>query len=244
MVRIRLQRHGRKKRAFYYIVAADQRAPRDGRFIERIGSYNPNTNPATIDLDLDASVRWLQEGAVPTDTCKAILSYRGAMYKNHLLKGVKKGALSEEEANKKFDAWMEQKNAQIESKRSSLDEAAAKKAAEDHKREQEVKLAREKAIQEKNSPLAEEVVNEDAPAEEAAIEEAPEAKAEEAVTEEAPEAKAEEAATEEAPEAKAEETPAEEAKEETPADEAEKAEETPAEEAKEETPADEAEKAE
>ncbi|MFY0642981.1 MAG: 30S ribosomal protein S16 [Bacteroidia bacterium] len=237
MVRIRLQRHGRKKRPFYYIVAADQRAPRDGRFIERIGSYNPNTNPATIDLDLDASVRWLQQGAVPTDTCKAILSYRGAIYKNHLLKGVKKGALSEEEANKKFDAWLEQKNAQIESKQSSIQEAAAKRAAEAHKREEEVKVAREKAILEKNSPLAEEVVEEvsETVAEEASAEEAPEA-----VAEEAPEAKAEETPAEEAPEAKAEETPAEEAPEakaeETPAEEAPeaKAEVTPAEEAPEE----------
>ncbi|MBR9860812.1 30S ribosomal protein S16 [bacterium] len=232
MVRIRLQRHGRKQRAFYYIVAADQRAPRDGRYIERIGSYNPNTNPATIDLDLDASVRWLQNGAVPTDTCRAILSYKGALYKNHLLRGVTKGALSEEEANKKFDAWVESKSGLIDSKREQLAKAKADAEAEAFKREEEIRIAREKAIAEKNAPegVAEDAAEASAEgsevaetaADESGSEAAPEAQAEET----APEAKAEEAEApkeEAAPEAKAEEAeaPKEEAAPEAKAEEAE-----------------------
>lgn len=179
MVKIRLQRHGRKRKPFYYIVAADQRAPRDGRFIERIGSYNPNTNPATIDLNLEAAVRWLQNGAVPTDTCRAILSYKGAIYKNHLLKGVAKGAFNEEEANKRFNAWLEQKGSIINSKVEGLAKAAADKAAADFKREEEVRASREKAIAEKLAPEVEEVAEE---ATEEATEETSEVTAE--VTEE------------------------------------------------------------
>lgn len=162
MVKIRLQRHGRKQKPFYYIVAADVRAPRDGRYIERIGSYNPNTNPATIDLDLDASVRWLQNGAVPTDTCRAILSYKGAIHKNHLLNGVRKGAFTEDEALKRFDSWLEQKHSTVGAKRDALAKAEAERLAEAHKREEEVRVAREKAIAERNSPVAEEVAEETA----------------------------------------------------------------------------------
>lgn len=213
MVKIRLQRHGRKGKPFYYIVAADNRAPRDGRYIERIGSYNPNTNPATIDLNLEDAVRWLQNGAVPTDTCRAILSYKGALYKNHLLKGVTKGALSEEEANKKFDAWLEQKGSQIDAKKEGLSKAAADKAADALKREAEVRAAREKAIAEKNSPLAEEVA--DAEASEEATEEAAEA-----ATEDAPAAEAEAPAEAEAQEEVKEEAPAAEETSEEPAAEA------------------------
>merc|ERR1711879_924419 len=99
-VKIRLQRHGKKGKPFYWIVAADSRAKRDGRFLEKLGTYNPNTNPATIELDVEGSVKWMQNGAQPTDTARAILSYKGAMYKKHLLGGVKKGAFSEEEAEK------------------------------------------------------------------------------------------------------------------------------------------------
>ena len=108
-VKIRLQRHGKKGKPFYFIVAADARAKRDGKYIERIGSYNPNTNPATIDLDIDRAVSWLQNGAQATDTGRAILSYKGAMYKNHLLNGVKKGAFDEAEAEKRFNAWLARK---------------------------------------------------------------------------------------------------------------------------------------
>ncbi len=103
--KIRLQRHGRKSYAFYPIVVADSRAPRDGRFIERIGSYNPNTNPATISLDFDRALYWVEVGAIPTDTVRSILSKEGVMLMKHLRGGVKKGAFNEEEAQRRFDAW-------------------------------------------------------------------------------------------------------------------------------------------
>ena len=106
-VKIRLARHGKKGYAFYHIVAADSRAPRDGKFIEKLGTYNPNTNPATIDLDFGKALDWLQKGAQPTDTCRAILSYKGVMYKKHLLGGVAKGAFTETEAEARFNKWME-----------------------------------------------------------------------------------------------------------------------------------------
>ena len=108
-VKIRLQRHGKKGKPFYWIVAADARAKRDGRYLEKLGTYNPNTNPATIDLNVDGAVKWLQNGAQPTDTARAILSYKGAMYKNHLLGGVRKGALTEEQVDEKFNAWVAEK---------------------------------------------------------------------------------------------------------------------------------------
>ena len=108
-VKIRLARHGKKGYAFYHIVAADSRAPRDGKFIEKLGTYNPNTNPATIDLDFGKALDWLQKGAQPTDTCRAILSYKGVMYKKHLLGGVAKGAFTETEAEARFNKWMEAK---------------------------------------------------------------------------------------------------------------------------------------
>ncbi len=104
-VKIRLQRHGKKGKPFYWIVAADARAKRDGKFLEKIGTYNPNTNPAQIDLDVDGAVTWLQNGAQPTETAKRLLSYKGAMLKNHLAGGVRKGALTEEQAEEKFNAW-------------------------------------------------------------------------------------------------------------------------------------------
>ena len=104
-VKIRLARHGKKGYAFYHIVAADSRAPRDGKFIEKLGTYNPNTNPATIDLDFGKALDWLQKGAQPTDTCRAILSYKGVMYKKHLLGGVAKGAFTETEAEARFTSW-------------------------------------------------------------------------------------------------------------------------------------------
>lgn len=118
--KIRLQRHGRKKRAFFHIVVADSRAPRDGRFIEKIGTYNPITNPATIDLDLDSSVNWLMKGAQPSDTAKAILSYKGALYKKHLQVGVAKGAITQEQADAKFAEWVASKENQVQSKRDKL----------------------------------------------------------------------------------------------------------------------------
>ena len=128
--KIRLQRHGRKKRAFFHIVVADARAPRDGRFIEKLGSYNPITNPATIELNVDRAAQWLLNGAQPTDTAAAILSYKGAAYKKHLQVGVNKGAITQEEADKRFAAWLEEKAGRIEAKKSNLSSAAQKAKAE------------------------------------------------------------------------------------------------------------------
>ena len=162
MVKLRLRRQGRKGKPFYYIVAADARAPRDGRFIERIGSYNPNTNPATIDLNLDDAVRWLSKGAVPTDTCRAILSYKGAMYKHHLNKGVKKGALTQDQADAKFATWLVEKENKVSAKVEGLSKSAAEQSAAAHKREVEIKLEREKAIAEKLAPPVEETHEEEA----------------------------------------------------------------------------------
>jgi small subunit ribosomal protein S16 len=181
--KIRLQRHGKKGKPFYYIVVADSRAPRDGRFIERLGSYNPNTNPATIDINFDKTLDWVNNGAQPTDTCRAILSYKGVLYKKHLQGGLKKGALTEEQVEAKFTAWLEQKEGKITGKKDSLTSAkeAAKKAAlAAEAKKNEDKAA---AVAAKNTPPAEEV--EEAPV--AVAEEAP------AAEEAAPEAEAESA---------------------------------------------------
>ena len=139
-VKIRLQRHGKKGKPFYWIVAADARAKRDGKFLEKLGTYNPNVNPAIIDLNVDGAVQWLQNGAQPTDTARAILSYKGALLKNHLAGGVQKGALTEEQAEAKFNAWLEEKAAKIQAKADGLTEAKAKAKAE--------ALAAEKAVNE------------------------------------------------------------------------------------------------
>jgi small subunit ribosomal protein S16 len=161
--KLRLQRQGRKKQAYYYIVAADSRAPRDGRFIERVGDYNPNTNPATINLDLQKAVKWLDNGAVPTDTVRAILSYKGAMMMHHLHGGVNKGALTAEQADAKFEAWMNEKSSKVQTKRDSLADKKAKLEAERLKAESLVKEAKAAAIVAKNT-VVEEVV--ETPAEE------------------------------------------------------------------------------
>ena len=156
-VKIRLKREGRKKKPFYHIVIADSRAPRDGRFIEKIGYYDPSTNPATIELEFDKALDWLQKGAQPTDTCRAILSYKGVLYKKHLLKGVAKGAFSEEEAEKRFQAWMEEKQARIVAKAERI-----KKGMEDERKkrlseEAKVNQARAEEIAKKQSALVEEI---------------------------------------------------------------------------------------
>jgi small subunit ribosomal protein S16 len=143
-VKIRLQRHGKKGKPFYWIVAADARAKRDGKYLEKLGTYNPNQNPAIINLDVDGAVKWLQNGAQPTDTARAILSYKGAMLKHHLAGGVRKGAFSEEEAEKKFNAWLEEKGAKIDAKKDGLakDKADAKaKALEAEKAVNEARIA-------------------------------------------------------------------------------------------------------
>ncbi len=140
--KMRLQRHGKKGKPFYHIVIADGRAPRDGRFIEKIGTYNPITNPAEINIDLEKAVKWLQNGAQPTDTVKAILSYKGVLYRLHLLKGVKKGALTEEQAEVKFQNWLNEKMAKIEAKKKGLSDAERterKKALEAENKVKEAK---------------------------------------------------------------------------------------------------------
>ncbi len=139
-VRIRLARKGRKRKAYYHIVVADSRSPRDGRYIEMIGMYNPLTNPATIELDFDKALGWLQNGALPTETCRAILSYKGVLIKKHLLEGVKKGAFDDTEATRRFEEWMKQNEAKIEAKKSGLE-----KSQDD---ELEKRIASEKKINE------------------------------------------------------------------------------------------------
>ncbi len=178
-VKIRLQRHGKKGKPFYWIIAADARSKRDGRYLEKLGAYNPNTNPATIELNVDGAVTWLQNGAQPTDTARAILSYKGAMLKYHLAGGIKKGALTEEEAEKKFDAWVKDKEAKIASKAGSLEKAKAdaKKKA----------LEAEKAVNEARTaipPVVEETTEEVSETEAAAVVEEKVAKTEDAVVEE------------------------------------------------------------
>lgn len=157
-VKIRLQRHGKKGKPFYWIVAADSRAKRDGRFLEKLGTYDPNTNPAMIDLDVDGSVKWLQNGAQPTDTARAILSYKGVMLKKHLLEGVKKGAFNEEEAEKRFQAWLEEKTGKVASKEEQLAKAEAEAKAKALEAEKAVNEARIAAAQ--PEPEVEEVAEE------------------------------------------------------------------------------------
>ena len=128
-VKLRLQRHGKKGKPFYWIVAADTRSKRDGRFLEKIGTYNPNVNPADINLNIDSAVKWLKNGAQPTDTARAILSYKGVLLKKHLAEGVRKGAITEDQAEKKFQTWVKEKESKIESKKSSILKADEEKKA-------------------------------------------------------------------------------------------------------------------
>ena len=179
-VKIRLQRHGKKGKPYYWIVAADARSKRDGKYLEKLGAYNPNTNPATIELNIDGAVTWLENGAQPTDTARAILSYRGVMLKKHLKGGVAKGALTEEQAEAKFTAWLEEKASKIGSKTDDLAKAEADAKAKAFEAEKAANEARIAAA----APVVEEVeeeVAEDAPAEEVS-EDAPVAEA----TEDAP----------------------------------------------------------
>ena len=141
-VKIRLQRHGKKDSAYYHLVVADGRAPRDGKFIEKLGMYNPTTNPATIEIDFDSTLDWMMKGAQPTDTARAILSYKGIMHKKHLLEGVKKGALTEEQANTKFQKWMDEKSGKIMGKHDNLRSESAKRAGDRQKAETAAKEAR------------------------------------------------------------------------------------------------------
>ncbi len=172
-VKIRLQRHGKKGKPFYWIVAADARAKRDGKFLEKVGIYNPNTNPATIELNMDSTVKWLHNGAQPTDTARAILSYKGALLKHHLDGGVRKGALTQEQADAKLTQWLEEKASKVDSKKDGLSKAGAEAKAK--------ALAAEKEVNEKRVAAAKAAEEEAIKAEEAtqeaaeAQEDAPEA---------------------------------------------------------------------
>ena len=254
--KIRLARHGKKNYPFYHIVVADSRAPRDGKFIEKLGTYNPNTNPATIEINFDSALKWVGTGAQPTDTVRAILSYKGVMYKHHLLGGVRKGAFSEEVAEQRFAKWLEEKEAKIEAARKDMAGKEAKAARERLAEETKVKETKASALASKLAAAAkaaagnketEEVMEEAVERSEEVVEAAVEAAAEEmpakVAAEEAPveaAAPAEEA-KEEAP--AAEDASVEVVAEEAPAEVAVPVEEASAEAAAEEAPAEEAKEA-
>ncbi len=153
-VKIRLARKGRKKLAYYNIVVADSRSPRDGRYIEKIGKYNPLTNPATIELDFDKALGWLQNGALPTETCRAILSYKGILIKKHLLEGVRKGAFDEAEATRRFEEWIKQNEAKIEAKKSGLEKSKDDKVVNRLAAEKIINEARAAKLAKKQAELA------------------------------------------------------------------------------------------
>jgi small subunit ribosomal protein S16 len=195
-VKIRLQRHGKKGKPFYWVVAADARSKRDGKYLEKIGTYNPNTNPATIDLNLESAVQWLHNGAQPTDTARAILSYKGALLKHHLDGGVRKGALTQEQADEKLAKWLDEKAGKVDAKKDNLSKAQSDAKAKALKAEQEVNEKRIAAAKQAEAdaiaaatPAVEEeevaeVANEEVTEEAPAAEEAPEVVAE--TSEEAP----------------------------------------------------------
>ena len=209
--RIRLQRHGKKGKPFFHLVAADSRAKRDGKFIEKLGTYNPTANPAVININFEATLNWVQTGAEMSDTARAILSYKGVLYKNHLLNGVKKGALTVEQVEEKFAQWLADKDSKVQNKVDGLVKNAAQEKIARQQAEVAANAAKAAVVAAKNAPVVEEV------AEEVAVEET----TEEVVADEAPateEVVAQEApAVEEAP--VAEEAPAaEEASEEAAAE--------------------------
>ena len=154
-VKIRLQRHGKKDAAFFHVVVADGRAPRDGKFIEKLGVYNPSTNPATIDINFDKTLNWVMKGAQPTDTCRAILSYKGVMLKKHLLDGVRKGALTEAQVEQKFSKWLQEKEGKVTTKKDRLAGDASKKATDKKKAETASKEAKAAKIAAKTVPATE-----------------------------------------------------------------------------------------
>ncbi len=204
--RIRLQRHGKKGKAVFHLVVADSRAKRDGKFIEKLGVYDPNTNPATININFDSTLGWVQTGAEMSDTARAILSYKGVLFKNHLLKGVQKGALTAEQVEAKFAAWEAEKANKIQGKVEGLGKNAEADKVARLKAEAESNAAKAKAIEAKNTPEVEEVAEEAAPEAEAP---AAESEVETPATEEVPAVEETPAPSEDAP--AAEETPEAEA---------------------------------
>ena len=202
-VKIRLQRHGKKGKPFYWIVAADSRSKRDGKYLEKIGTYDPNQKPAAIDLNFDSALSWLEKGAQPTNTAKTILSYTGVLLKKHLDGGVKKGAFTEAEAKKRFDKWMKEKSSKIEKKIEDMNASLESNKKEARLREEEYRKKKLEETKAKDQAKAEEAADDEAPADEAPADEAPadEAPADEAPADEAPadEAPADEAPADEAP---------------------------------------------
>ena len=190
--RIRLQRHGKKNQPFYHIVVADGRAPRDGRYIERLGSYNPLTNPAEVNIDFDRALYWVEVGAQPSDTAKALLRHEGVYLMKHLRGGIAKGALTEAQAQSKFDAWKQDRTSKMNNVRIEGQKAAKKEMEKRLEAETKVKEAMQAKVAAKLAAIAE-----------------AEAEAKRKAEEEAAAAAAAEAATEEAPAAEATETPAE-----------------------------------
>ncbi len=176
--RIRLQRFGKKGKAFFHVVVADSRAKRDGKFIEKLGTYNPNTNPATIDINFDSTLKWVQTGAEMTDTARAILSYKGVLFKNHLIKGIAKGALTAEQVESKFAAWESEKMNKVQGKIDGLSKNAAADKVARMKAEADANDAKAKAIEAINTPV------EEAPAVEETVETEVEAATEAPVAEE------------------------------------------------------------
>lgn len=158
--RLRLQRHGKKGKPVFHLVAADSRAKRDGKFIEKLGVYNPTSNPATIDINFERALHWVQTGAEMTDTARAILSYKGVLYKNHLVKGIAKGALTEAQVEEKFAKWLQDKDAKIEGKKDGLAKNAAAEKAAKLKAEEEANAAKAAEIEAKNAPVVEESTEE------------------------------------------------------------------------------------
>lgn len=239
-LKLRLQRHGRKKRPFYFIVAADSRVKRDGRYIDRLGTYNPTTVPALIELDTDRALEWLQKGAQPTDTVRAILSYKGVMYKKHLMRGVAKGSMTAEEAETKFKAFLEEREKQIADKREAAKQAAR---SDFEKAEAAAKAKREKEAVDRSEAAAKAVAEAQAKSKGEAEEAAKVETIDDVAAAAAGERGEEEAKAEEAPatEAKAEEAPVEDEKaKEEPTAEAETPEKEEPAEGKQEAPAAEA----
>jgi small subunit ribosomal protein S16 len=225
--KIRLQRHGKKGKPFFHLVAADSRAKRDGKFIEKLGTYNPTANPAVIDIDFENTLKWVQNGAEMTETARAILSYKGVLFKNHLLNGVKKGALTAEQVEERFAKWLADKDSKIQNKKDGLAKNAAAEKIAKQKAEEEANAAKAAEVAAKNAPEVEEPVAEESQSEEQTVVE--DVATEEITSKESTEEVTETASSEET----TEETPASESTEEV-VENTESSEEAPASESTEE----------
>jgi len=199
--KIRLQRHGKKGKPFFHLVAADSRAKRDGKFIEKLGTYNPTANPAIIDIDFENTLKWVQTGAEMTNTARAILSYKGVLYKNHLLNGVTKGALTAEQVEERFTKWVADKESKIQNKKDGLAKNAVAEKIAKQKAEEEANAAKAAEVAAKNAPEVEEPTVDETQVEEPTAEETQveEQAVKEETSEQTEEVPVEETTTEEAP---------------------------------------------